>query len=114
MSTRRNKAAVLVPQKKRTSPRIIVLALIIILLPALFFAHLGHYSLWDDEAGTALPAKGVIRTGDTSAVLDHNIVAYRNGSELTNLKSILLHRFLTFLASKAPLPPDCHLPYSVY
>ena len=86
MSTRRSKAAILVPQKKRTSPRVIVLALIIILLPVLFFAHLGHYSLWDDEALTAMSAKGVIKTGDTSAVLDHNIVAYRNGGELTNMK----------------------------
>jgi hypothetical protein len=99
MSTRRNKAAVLVPQKKRTSPRIIVLALIIILLPALFFAHLGHYSLWDDEAGTALPAKGVIRTGDTSAVVDHNIVAYRNGSELTNLKFRYLPPLQVYIAA---------------
>ncbi len=86
MSRQRNKVAVLVPREKWTPPLTIVLTFIVILLPVLFFAHLGHYSLWDDEALTALQAKGVIRTGDTSAVIDHNIVAYRNGSGLANLK----------------------------
>jgi hypothetical protein len=46
----------------------------------LLFAQLGRYSLWDDEALTALSAKAVQRTGDTSVLLDHgNIVGYRNG-----------------------------------
>ena len=49
------------------------------------FARLGHYSLWGDEAGTALSAIGVWRTGDTTAVIGHNIFAYRNGYELRNL-----------------------------
>lgn len=45
----------------------------------LLFAKLGHYALWDDEAMTALNAKAVLRTGDTSMMMDHgNIVAYRN------------------------------------
>lgn len=45
----------------------------------LLFVRLGHYALWDDEAVTALAAEGVWRTGDTSVVLDHNVVAYRGG-----------------------------------
>jgi hypothetical protein len=46
----------------------------------LLFTRLGHYPLWDDEAITAMTARGVWHTGDTSArVDDHNILAYRNG-----------------------------------
>lgn len=51
----------------------------------LLFARLGHYALWDDEAGLALSAIGVWRTGDTTAVIGHNIFAYRYGYELRNL-----------------------------
>ncbi len=46
----------------------------------LLFAQLGTYSLWTDEAVTAITAAGVWRTGDTSAWLDdHNLLTYRNG-----------------------------------
>jgi len=57
---------------------------IVTLLLSLFFLFYGlnHYALWDDEALTALAARGIIKTGDTTAFLDHNIVAYRNGSLL--------------------------------
>ncbi len=51
----------------------------------LLFARLGHYALWDDEAGTALTAIGVWRTGDTTPIIDHNIFAYHNGHEIRNL-----------------------------
>ncbi len=50
------------------------------------FAGLGHYPLWDDEATTAMVGRNVLRTGDTSAVVGHNIIAYRGGRELENLK----------------------------
>lgn len=57
---------------------------IVTLLLSLFFLFYGlnHYALRDDEALTALAARGMIKTGDTTAFLDHNIVAYRNGSLL--------------------------------
>jgi hypothetical protein len=65
-----------------------VISLATLLLAALaLFTHLGHYALWDDEANTALIGEGVWRTGDTSAVLGRNIVAYRGGAELSNLKA---------------------------
>ncbi|MGD0389002.1 MAG: hypothetical protein ABSC42_08615 [Tepidisphaeraceae bacterium] len=51
------------------------------------FTRLGHYALWADEANTALIGEGVWQTGDTSAVLGRNIVAYRGGIELSNLKA---------------------------
>lgn len=54
---------------------------------ALIFPRLGHYALWDDEANTALFAQAVWRTGDTTAVLDHNIIAYAGGIELKGLKN---------------------------
>ena len=53
---------------------------------ALLLARLGHSALWDDESTTALAGINVWRTGDTSAVLEHNIVAYDYGVELKNLK----------------------------
>jgi hypothetical protein len=52
----------------------------------LLFARLGHSALWDDECYAALTAVGVWRTGDTSAVLDHNILANKGGIKLKNLK----------------------------
>lgn len=56
------------------------LCCVVVAISAFFlFVNLGRYALWDDESVSALVAKGVQRTGDTSAILDHNIVAYRSG-----------------------------------
>ena len=64
------------------------LVVTVILGAGLLFFRLGHYALWDDEAGTALNAKSILATGDTSArVDDHNIFAYRGGAELRGLKN---------------------------
>jgi 4-amino-4-deoxy-L-arabinose transferase-like glycosyltransferase len=52
----------------------------------LLFVNLGHYALWDDEANTALIAEGIWATGDTSAIVGHNLVAYEGGWELKHLK----------------------------
>lgn len=49
--------------------------------------NLGAYGLWDDEANTALFALGVWKTGDTTAWDGSNIVAYRNGLELSGIKN---------------------------
>lgn len=65
---------------------VIVCVTATLLAAVLLFARLGHYALWDDEAVTALTAKGVLLTGDTSVLLDHNIVAYRDGLVLRDLK----------------------------
>jgi hypothetical protein len=49
----------------------------------LLFWKLGSYSLWSDEALTALGSEGVLETGDTTAALKNgNIVAWLNGREL--------------------------------
>jgi len=56
---------------------------------ALILPHLGYYAFWNDEAYTALLAKSVWRTGDTHAVLGHNIIAFQGGAALENLR----HRF---------------------
>jgi len=45
----------------------------------LLFIYLCHYALWDDEAKIELTSEGVLQTGDTSIVIGHNILAYRNG-----------------------------------
>ncbi len=64
----------------------IALSLVILLLSGwLLFFNLGHYYLWYDEADTALFAKGIARTGDTSALIDDNIYAYHHGACLKNL-----------------------------
>ena len=46
---------------------------------ALLFTGLGHYPLWDDEAMDGLSAQSILQTGDTTARVGHNLVAYRNG-----------------------------------
>jgi hypothetical protein len=73
------------------SRRRIALALLFFALASLaLFTRLGHYALWDDEAGTALSAVGIWRTGDTTALLDHNLVAYESGKDLRNLHERLM------------------------
>jgi len=66
-----------------------IIITICVLAAAAFFilVNLGHYPLWDDEATTALYAQSVWRTGDTHAILDHNLVAYNSGAELENLRN---------------------------
>lgn len=51
----------------------------------LLFYNLGAYRLWDDEAEEAILAEQVWRTGDTSAVVGNNIIAYDGGAQLRNL-----------------------------
>lgn len=65
----------------------------------LLFVRLGHYALWDDEATTALSAIGVWRTGDTVALVDHNIVAYRGGAELRNFHFRYIPPLPSYLAA---------------
>jgi 4-amino-4-deoxy-L-arabinose transferase-like glycosyltransferase len=67
-----------------------IIFVVVLTVAALFlFWNLGHYSLWADEAHVALPAKGIMATGDTSVVLDHgNIAAYSNGIILHNLHNL--------------------------
>ncbi|OAM89069.1 hypothetical protein AW736_14825 [Termitidicoccus mucosus] len=53
----------------------------------MLFYNLGRYSLWGDEALTALKGTGVMETGDTTAVLKNgNIIAWASGRELVGLK----------------------------
>jgi hypothetical protein len=61
--------------------RIAMLATLAV-MALLLFVRLGMYPLWDDEANTALFGSGVWETGDTTAVIDANVIAYRNGAEL--------------------------------
>ena len=66
----------------------------------LLFAQLGRYALWDDEANTALTAKGIIRTGYTSASVDErNFLMYREGAELEELKNRYLPPLASYLAA---------------
>jgi hypothetical protein len=58
---------------------------VLLLSCGLIFFRLGHYPLWVDEADTALFARGIARTGDTSAVIDHNVYVYQMGALLKNL-----------------------------
>ena len=53
----------------------------------LLFARLGTYALWDDEANTAIFAANVARFGDTLAWDGTNLVAFREGLELTGIKN---------------------------
>ncbi len=53
----------------------------------MLFAGLGHYALWDDESYGALMAKSILATGDTKAQIGHNLLAYRDGLVLHNLRT---------------------------
>jgi hypothetical protein len=53
----------------------------------LIFARLSTYALWDDEANTALIGQSVWRTGDTVAKIGDNIIAFRGGGDLVNLRT---------------------------
>ena len=66
--------------------RLAICCVLILCAAVMLFARLGHSALWDDESYTALGGITVWRTGDTSAVLDHNIVANRAGIKLRNMK----------------------------
>lgn len=65
----------------------------------LLFTHLGSYSLWDDEAETALGARGILKTGDTTALLDHNLHARRAGITLRNLHDRLTPPLASYLTA---------------
>jgi hypothetical protein len=57
-----------------------VIAAVLLVMTGLLFAELGRYALWDDEAMVGLAAKGVMRVGDTSVLMDHgNLMAFRGG-----------------------------------
>ena len=75
-------AAAECPGKLSAGIAVAVLLLSVVLL----FAQLGHYAFWDDEAGLAIPARGVWHTGDTSIVIGHNINAPRQGVLVRDLK----------------------------
>ncbi len=72
--------------KWHRTARLAICCGLIVCSAAMLFAGLGHSALWDDESYTALGGIAVWRTGDTSAVLDHNIVANRAGIKLRNMK----------------------------
>ena len=63
-----------------------VLILAIVISAVIMFAKIFHYPLWDDEAIDGLMGKAILRTGDTSAIIGHNVMAYRNGLLLNNLR----------------------------
>jgi hypothetical protein len=75
------------------------------------------YSLWDDEANTALFAQSVHETGDTTAIRGNNEIAYRNGAELNAEKkaryvSPLQYYFLApFMDAHTPNPAAARLPF---
>jgi len=84
-------------QHERNS--LLLLAGIFLISACLLFLNLGTYSLWDDEAETALGARGILQTGDTTAVLDHNLNARRGGINLRNLHDRSTPPLASYLAA---------------
>jgi hypothetical protein len=77
-----------------------MIAAALLTMAALLFTRLGHYALWDDEAITALGAKAIILTGDTSVLVDHsNIVGYRGGVNITDFHDRLDPPLPSYLAA---------------
>lgn len=97
------------------SKLIAILSVILYLVLGYQFAPL--YSLWDDEANTALFAQTVQTTGDTSAIKNHNIIAYRNGAELNDQKkaryvSPMQYFFLApWIDADQPEPANARIPF---
>jgi len=83
------------------SSRIFIAAVTLLIAGFAFFFQLGHYSLWDDEADTAIHAKGILATGDTSTIVGHNFYAYRNGVTLKNLRDRVTPPLSSYLAAGA-------------
>src|SRR5438874_501944 len=81
--------------------RWMVAGITLLVAASLLFCQLGHYALWDDEVGLALIAEQVWKTGDTGAVIGHNIVAPHEGFLLKNLHD----------RSNAPLPAYVIAPF---
>ncbi len=85
----------------------------------LLFARLGHYSLWTDEASTAITAVGVWRTGDTSAWLnDHNLLTYRDGLLLKHQKDrytspLQFYLAAPFIGLLGQNSLACRLPFAI-
>jgi hypothetical protein len=78
----------------------VVFTLVLLGVSSIFlFGRLGQYALWDDEAITALTARGVWATGDTSAIVGHNILAYRNGLLLRDMKDRVTPPLQFYLAA---------------
>lgn len=64
----------------------IVLAVLFLMASAIMlFTKLGNYSLWDDETMVTLAARGILDTGDTTAMHGENLVAFREGFVLRGL-----------------------------
>lgn len=72
---------------------------VLLLASFMLFFNLGAYALWDDEATTALFAQSVWRTGDTSALIGKNIVAYNSGIELKDLHNRFIPPLPFYLAA---------------
>ena len=83
----------------------IYMAVAVICISAfLLFFRLGHYALWDDEVGLAIPARAVWQTGDTSIVTGHNILAARQGIIVRDLKD----------RANPPLPAYVMAPFAAF
>jgi len=65
----------------------------------MLFTALGSHALWDDEAVDGLMGEAVIQTGDTGAMVGHNIMAYRNGFLLNNHRVEGQPPFVAFAAA---------------
>jgi len=63
------------------------------------FWSLSRYSLWDDESATALHAEVVYKTGDTGALLGNNLIAFRGGLVLRDLKDRSVSPLQYFIAA---------------
>lgn len=80
--------------------RVAICAGTLIAAAFMLFWNLGHYSLWVDEAVTALSGKSVLATGDTSAwVDDKNLSAYGSGLELRGMHARMTPPLTAYLTA---------------
>lgn len=65
--------------------RVVLAALFLMASGIMLFTKLGNYSLWDDETMVTLAARGILDSGDTTAMHGENLVAFREGIVLRGL-----------------------------
>lgn len=72
-------------ERKNQITKIFLSGLFLLISGIMLFEKLGNYALWDDETMVTLAARGILDTGDTTAVHGKNVVAFREGFVLRGL-----------------------------
>jgi hypothetical protein len=93
-------------------------AVFLLISGIMLFEKLGNYALWDDETMVTLAARGIIETGDTTAVHGKNVVAFREGFVLRGLADRSTPPLSSYVAAASlgllgPSPFAARIPFAL-